>query len=307
MKNLKNKFDLSVTAYDEMFMTDAQRTENRLPKIYDLPITEIDNFPEHPFYVKDDDEMKNLVESIRDVGVLTPILVREKEDGRYELVSGHRRKHACELLGEETIPANIADMTHEQAIVAMVDANCQRTELLPSEKAFAYKMKYDAIKSMPQSRDQVGHGYRSIDVMAENAPDSRNQIQRFIRLTYLIKPFLDRVDNKEMAMGPAVELSYLDPEDQEAVLDIMVDGEVSPSLSQARQLHNISDAGFNVDDAEEILLQMKPNQAEKIYFSYERVGALIPQGLNHEEAEDFVVKSIEYYRHYRQMQKQTTR
>ena len=307
MKNLKNKFDLSVTAYDEMFMTDAQRTENRLPKIYDLPIAEIDNFPEHPFYVKDDDEMKNLVESIRDVGVLTPILVREKEDGRYELVSGHRRKHACELLGMETIPANIADMTHEQAVVAMVDANCQRTELLPSEKAFAYKMKYDAIKNMPQSRDQLGHGLRSIDVMAENAPDSRNQIQRFIRLTYLIKPFLDRVDNKEMAMGPAVELSYLDPEDQEAVLDIMVDGEVSPSLSQARQLHNISDAGFNIDDAEEILLQMKPNQAEKIYFSYERVGALIPQGLNHEEAEDFVVKSIEYYRHYRQMQKQESR
>lgn len=306
MKNLKNKFDLSVTAYDEMFMTDAQRTENRLPKIYDLPIAEIDNFPEHPFYVKDDDEMKNLVESIRDVGVLTPILVREKDDGRYELVSGHRRKHACELLGMETIPANIADMTHEQAIVAMVDANCQRTELLPSEKAFAYKMKYDALKHQG-SLSQVGTKLRTDEIVARDAGESRNQIQRFIRLTYLIKPFLDRVDNKEMAMGPAVELSYLDPEDQEAVLDIMVDGEVSPSLSQARQLHNISDAGFNIDDAEEILLQMKPNQAEKIYFSYERVGALIPQGLNHDEAEDFVVKSIEYYRHYRQMQKQTTR
>lgn len=311
MKNFKNKFDLSVTAYDEMFMTDAQRTENRLPKIYDLPIAEIDNFPEHPFYVKDDDEMKNLVESIRDVGVLTPILVREKEDGRYELVSGHRRKHACELLGMETIPANIADMTHEQAIVAMVDANCQRTELLPSEKAFAYKMKYDALKQTagrPSNNSRhVGTNYRTDELMSANSEDSARQIQRFIRLTYLIKPFLDRVDNKEMAMGPAVELSYLDPEDQEAVLDIMVDCEVSPSLSQAKQLHNISDAGFNIDDAEEILLQMKPNQAEKIYFSYEKVGALIPQGLNHEKAEDFVVKSIEYYRHYRQMQKQETR
>jgi len=311
MKEMKTKFDLSANAYEELFMNDEMRAENRLPKIYDLPIAEIDDFPEHPFYVKDDEEMKELVESIRLRGVLTPISVREKEDGRYELISGHRRKHACELLGIDTIRAEIADMTHEEAVIAMVDANCQRTELLPSEKAFAYKMKYDALKQTagrPSNNSrQLGTNYRTDEYMSENASDSARQIQRFIRLTYLIKPFLDRVDNKEMAMGPAVELSYLEAADQEAVLDIMIDEEISPSLSQAKKLHNLSDSGFDIDYAEEILKQLKPNQTEKISFSYARVGAIIPEGLNHDEAEDFVVKAIEVYRHYLKKQRENAR
>ena len=302
MKQLKSKFDFSVNAYDELFMDDKMRAENRLPKIYDLPIAEIDDFPEHPYKVQDNEDMDLLTESIRENGVLSPVTVRQKEDGRYEMISGHRRKHACERLGLETIRAEIVEMTREEAVIAMVDSNCHRSVIMPSEKAFAYKMKYDAMKHQG-TLSQDGTRLRTDEIIAQQSGESRNQIQRFIRLTYLIKPILDRVDNNEMAMGPAVELSYLEPDDQAAIFDIMVDEEVSPSMSQAKQLRNLAENGFDIDIAYELLIRQKPNQTEKISFSFARVGALIPSGLNHDEAEDFVVKSLEHYRqHLKQKQ-----
>ena len=255
MKQLKSKFDFSANAYDELFMDDKMRAENRLPKIYDLPIAEIDDFPEHPYKVQDNEDMDLLTESIRENGVLSPVTVRQKEDGRYEMISGHRRKHACERLGLETIRAEIVEMTREEAVIAMVDSNCHRSVILPSEKAFAYKMKMDAINHQGVACGQLGH--KSRDNISDT--ESGRTVQRYIRLTYLVKPILELIDSGKMSMGPAVELSYLDQEDQLAIYDIFQDEEVLPSVSQAKKLHELSDEGFDIDIAYGILTTAKPN------------------------------------------------
>ena len=207
------KIDLGMTGYDELFMNDQERAENRLPKIYDIPLSEIDDFPNHPFKVKDDEDMLQLVESVRARGIITPITLRQKEDGRYEIVSGHRRRKACEIAGFETIPAEIKELTRDEAIILMVESNLQRSVILPSEKAFSYKMRLEAMKRLPgrPSKDNVspvGTNLRSDEILAQEVGDSRNQINRYIRLTWLIPELLQLVDDGKIALRPAVELSY---------------------------------------------------------------------------------------------------
>ena len=202
-----------MTGYDELFMNDQERAENRLPKIYDIPLSEIDDFPNHPFKVKDDEDMLQLVESVRARGIITPITLRQKEDGRYEIVSGHRRRKACEIAGFETIPAEIKELTRDEAIILMVESNLQRSVILPSEKAFSYKMRLEAMKRLPgrPSKDNVspvGTNLRSDEILAQEVGDSRNQINRYIRLTWLIPELLQLVDDGKIALRPAVELSY---------------------------------------------------------------------------------------------------
>ena len=202
-----------MTGYDELFMNDQERAENRLPRIYDIPLSEIDDFPDHPFKVKDDEDMLQLVESVRERGIITPITLRRKEDGRYEIVSGHRRRKACEIAGFETIPAEIKELTRDEAIILMVESNLQRSVILPSEKAFSYKMRLEAMKRLPgrPSKDNVspvGTNLRSDENLAQEVGDSRNQINRYIRLTWLIPELLQLVDDGKIALRPAVELSY---------------------------------------------------------------------------------------------------
>ena len=216
------KLDLGMTALDELFMNDKERAENKLPKIFDIPLSEIDDFPDHPYRVLDDEDMQNLMESISERGIITPAMVRKKEDGRYEMISGHRRKHASERLGLETIRCEVVEVSRDEAIILMVDSNAQRSEILPCDKGRAYKMKLDAIKRLPgrpskENGGQVGHNYdgiKSRDLLAENAEDSGRQIQRYIRLTYLVPELQEFVDKGQMKMRPAVELSYLDEETQ---------------------------------------------------------------------------------------------
>ena len=223
MKNAQ-KIDLGLTGYDELFMNEAERKENKLPRIYDIPISEIDDFPDHPFKVKIDEDMDQLVQSIKERGIITPVTLRPKEDGRYEIVSGHRRKKACELAGFETVKAEVREMTRDEAIILMVESNLQRSTILPSEKAFSYKMRLEAMKRQQGERTDltsvpVGQKLSSREILAENSPDSNTQIQRYIRLTELIPELLDMVDESRIALRPAVELSYLKKEEQSALLE----------------------------------------------------------------------------------------
>ena len=223
MKNVQ-KIDLGLTGYDELFMNDAERKENKLPRIYDVPISEIDDFPDHPFKVKIDEDMDQLVQSIKERGIITPVTLRPKEDGRYEIVSGHRRKKACELAGLDTVKAEVREMTRDEAIILMVESNLQRSIILPSEKAFSYKMRLEAMNRQGQRTDltssPVGTKFeRSSDEITAETGDSRNQIHRYIRLTELIPELLQLVDESRIAFRPAVELSYLKKEEQSALLE----------------------------------------------------------------------------------------
>ncbi|MBP5154949.1 MAG: ParB/RepB/Spo0J family partition protein, partial [Lachnospiraceae bacterium] len=222
----ENGIDLGLTAYDEMFMTDQGRAENKLPRIYDIPLTEIDDFPDHPFKVRMDEDMNQLVESVRDRGIINPILLRPKEDGRYEIVSGHRRRKACELLGQPTIRAEIREMSRDEAIIIMGDSNLHRTVILPSEKAFSYKMRMEALKRQGQRTDltyrPVGDKLderRSGQKIGQEVGESERQIQRYIRLTELIPPLLQLVDDGKMSMRPAVEISYLTKKEQQMLAE----------------------------------------------------------------------------------------
>ncbi len=243
------KLDLGMTALDELFMNDKERAENKLPKIFDIPLSEIDDFPDHPYRVLDDEDMQNLMESIRDRGVITPAMVRKKEDGRYEMISGHRRKHASERLGLETLRCEVVEVSRDEAIILMVDSNAQRSEILPCDKGRAYKMKLDAIKRQGQRTDltstPVGPklGERSNDELAEQVGDSHTQIQRYIRLTYLVPELQEFVDKGQMKMRPAVELSYLDEETQRDIVDRIDETEAFPSHDQAIRIRKAFEAG----------------------------------------------------------------
>ena len=239
MKNVQ-KIDLGLTGYDELFMNDAERKENKLPRIYDVPISEIDDFPDHPFKVKIDEDMDQLVQSIKERGIITPVTLRPKEDGRYEIVSGHRRKKACELAGLDTVKAEVREMTRDEAIILMVESNLQRSTILPSEKAFSYKMRLEAMNRQGQRTDltysPLGNklqGVKSSDVMAEEVGESKNTIFRYIRLTELIPELLQLVDESRIAFRPAVELSYLKKEEQAALLEEISYTDATPSLAQA--------------------------------------------------------------------------
>ena len=303
MKN-GQKIDLGLTGYDELFMTERERMENQLPKIYDIPLSEIDDFPNHPFKVRLDEDMDQLVQSIKDRGVIVPITVRHKEDGRYEIVSGHRRKKACELAGFDTIRAEIKDLTRDEAIILMVESNLQRSVILPSEKAFSYKMRLDAMKRMPgrpkkENLSPVGTNFRSDEQLAQEVGDSRNQIFRYIRLTELIPTLLDIVDEGRIGMRPAVELSYLTKEEQSTLADAMSYMDATPSHDQAIRMRKMSGEGKLTPKAiEAIMGEEKPNQREKISFRVDRLRQYIPKNFSPSQTEDYVMKALEHYSRY---------
>ena len=262
-----------MTGYDELFMNDQERAENRLPKIYDIPLSEIDDFPDHPFKVKDDEDMLQLVESVRARGIITPITLRQKEDGRYEIVSGHRRRKACEIAGFETIPAEIKELTRDEAIILMVESNLQRSVILPSEKAFSYKMRLEAMKRQQGERTDLTSApveqKSSRELLAENSPDSHAQIQRYIRLTWLIPELLQLVDDGKIALRPAVELSYLNDWEQEDLLNAMDLADATPSHAQAIKMRKFSaENKLTPEVIESIMCEEKPNQKEKINIRY---------------------------------------
>ena len=310
MKSVQ-KIDLGLTGYDELFMNDAERKENKLPRIYDIPLSEIDDFPDHPFKVKLDEDMDQLVQSIKERGIITPVTLRPKEDGRYEIVSGHRRRKACELAGFDTVKAEVREMTRDEAIILMVESNLQRSVILPSEKAFSYKMRLEAINRQGQRTDltcdPVGHklqGMKSVEIVAESSPDSKTQVQRYIRLTELIPELLDLVDEGRIAFRPAVELSYLQKEEQSALLEQIAYADATPSLAQAIKLKRFSQDGkLNNEVIESIMSEEKPNQREKINIKYAEARRFIPASVPYEKTGEYILKALEHYHRYQERQK----
>ena len=310
MKSVQ-KIDLGLTGYDELFMNDAERKENKLPRIYDIPLSEIDDFPDHPFKVKLDEDMDQLVQSIKERGIITPVTLRPKEDGRYEIVSGHRRKKACELAGFDSVKAEVREMTRDEAIILMVESNLQRSVILPSEKAFSYKMRLEAMNRQGQRTDltcsPVGNklpGEKSSTVMAEEVGESKNTIFRYIRLTWLIPELLDLVDEGRIAFRPAVELSYLQKEEQGALLEQIAYADATPSLAQAIKLKRFSrDGKLNNEVIESIMSEEKPNQREKINIKYAEARRFIPASVPYEKTGEYILKALEYYHQYQERQK----
>lgn len=297
------KIDLGMTGYDELFMNDQERAENRLPKIYDIPLSEIDEFPDHPFKVKDDEDMLQLVESVRERGIITPITLRRKEDGRYEIVSGHRRKRACEIAGLETIPAEIKELSRDEAIILMVESNLQRSVILPSEKAFSYKMRLEAMKRQGQRTDLTSRPVgdklderRSGEILGETVGESERQVQRYIRLTELVPELLQLVDDGKIALRPAVELSYLNDIEQQDLVEEIGLTLAAPSHAQAIKMRNFSKEGkLTPEVIESIMFEEKPNQREKINIRYEDARRYIPSSVPYEKTGEFVLKALEYY------------
>ena len=311
----KNPIDLGLTALDELFMDDRSRAEAQLPKIHEIPLSEIDEFPDHPFHVRLDEDMDQLVESIKTRGIITPVTLRQKEDGRYEIVSGHRRTKACELAGLTTVKAEIKELTRDEAVILMVESNLQRTTILPSEKAFSYKMRLDAMKRQgirtDLTSDPVGpksQKRRSNEELAEQSSDSSTQIKRYIRLTHLVPQLLDMVDAGRIAFRPAVELSYLSESEQNSLLETISYEDATPSLAQAVKMKNFSQAGkLNADVILSILCEQKPNQREKISFRSERLKPYLPKNITAKQTEDYVIKALEYYHTYQLRQKERER
>ena len=299
---------IELTAYDDLFQTDESREEAKLSKIRDIPISEIDEFPDHPFKVLMDEDMEQLVESIKRNGVMTPATVRLKEDGRYELISGHRRKKACELAGLETLKCEVKELTRDEAIIVMVESNLQRSVILPSEKAFAYKMRLEAMKRQGERSDltssPMGTKLRSDAELAENVGESRNQIQRYIRLTELVPEILQMVDERQIAFRPAVEISYLTEEQQYTLLEAMEYNDATPSLAQAIKMKKYNQDGkLNSEVIQSIMEEEKPNQKEKPAFRDERITKLIPKTVPRGQETDFVVKALEFYNRHLQRNK----
>lgn len=294
------KSDFTLTKLDDLFTTQAQRDEERLSKIRDIPLELIDDFPDHPFKVRDDEDMMQLVESVKERGVITPATVRQKEDGRYELVSGHRRKRACELAGFETLRSEIVDLNRDEATILMVESNFQRSEILPSEKAFAYKMRLEAMKRQGERTDltlsPVGTKLRTADELAQECGDSRNQIHRYVRLTNLVPELLEFVDEGRIKMRPAVELSYLDEDCQRDVVDEIDLNDATPSHDQTIRMRKLFNEGNLTTEAiHAVMSEEKPNQKEKIVLRGDRVRQLIPKNIPVSQTEDFVCKALEHY------------
>ena len=310
----RQKIDLGLTGYDELFMNDQERKENRLPKIYDIPLTEIDDFPNHPFKVREDEDMDQLVESVKSRGVITPITLRQKEDGRYEIVSGHRRKRASEIAGLETIPAEIKELTKDEAIILMVESNFQRSTILPSEKAFAYKMRLEAMKRQGKrsdlTSDPVGpkSGARSNEELAKVVGESETQIKRYIRLTELEPELLDLVDDGKIGLRPAVEISYLNEIEQQDLVEAIDLADATPSHAQTIKMRRFSEEGkLTPEVIESIMTEEKPNQKEKFTFKAERLRQYIPKSVPYEKTEEYVCKALEHYQRYLERQKERDR
>ena len=294
-----------LTSLDSLFTTQEQRDEAKRDSVQDIPISQISDFPEHPFKVKQDEAMLEMAESVRQYGVLVPGLVRQLEDGSYQMVSGHRRKLASELAGRDTIPCIVRDLTDDEAVIIMVDSNLQRERVLPSEKAFAYKMKLDAMRRQAgrpskENSSPVGidfRGKQSLDIMSEESGDSRNQIHRFIRLTNLIPEILDMVDDGRIAFRPAVELSYLTEQEQSALYDTMGREDCTPSLAQAIKMKAFSRGGKLTDAViRSIMEEEKPNQKEQFRIPKERISKYFKPGTPARTMEDTIIKALDYYR-----------
>ena len=297
----KRKSDFDLPKYDDLFSTQEEREEAKLDKIRDIQLELIDDFPDHPFHVRDDEDMQQLVDSIKSRGVLTPAVLREKEDGRYELVSGHRRKRACELAGLSTLRSEIKDLSRDEAIIYMVESNFQRSSILPSEKAFSYKMRMEAMKRQAgrpkkENASPLGTNLRTDEIIAQETGDSRNQIHRYIRLTHLIPELLDLVDEGSIKMRPAVELSYLDEHFQRDVFEEIEANQCTPSHAQAIRLRKMQDEGILTPEAvSEVISEIKPNQKERIILRGDKVRKLIPKAVPIEQTEDYIYKAIEHY------------
>ena len=307
------KIDLGMTAYDEMFMTDEERAENKLPRIHDISIAEIDDFPEHPYRVLDDEDMEALMESIKERGVITPAMVRTKEDGRYEMISGHRRKHACERLGLETIRCEVVEVSRDEAIILMVDSNSQRSVISPCDKGKAYRMKMDAIKRMPgrkptENGDPVGPDLRSSEKLAEEGDDSPTQIKRYIRLTYLVPELQDFVDEGRIKMRPAVELSYLDEEAQRDVVDCIDETEAFPSHDQAIRMRKAFEAGeLDHSRADAIMRELKPNQRPAVRLRYDDVKDFFKPDVTPEKMIEDILRGLELLKKQRARKREEAR
>lgn len=294
-----------LTSLDSLFTTQEQRDEAKRDSVQDIPISQISDFPEHPFKVKQDEAMLEMAESVRQYGVLVPGLVRQLDDGSYQMVSGHRRKLASELAGRDTIPCIVRDLTDDEAVIIMVDSNLQRERVLPSEKAFAYKMKLDAMRRQagrPSKENGVplGHHFqqgKSREILADNSPDSNTQIQRYIRLTNLIPEILDMVDDGRIAFRPAVELSYLTEQEQSALYDTMGREDCTPSLAQAIKMKAFSRGGKLTDAViRSIMEEEKPNQKEQFRIPKERISKYFKPGTPARTMEDTIIKALDYYR-----------
>ena len=306
------KSDFTLTKLDDLFTTQAQREEEKLSKIRDIPLGLIDDFPDHPFKVLDDEDMMNLAESVREQGIITPATLRKKEDGRYEILSGHRRKRACELAGLDTLRSEVVEMDRDAAVIFMVDSNLQRPTILPSEKAFSYKMRLEAMKRQGKRTDltstpvvQKLKGRYSVELLGEDIGESREQVRRYIRLTELIPELLEKVDKGEIALRPAVDISYLPEDIQRSLLDTIEMEQCTPSYAQTRRMRNLLAEGKLTDEAVYAIMQEeKPNQKEKFTISASKIEKVLPQSVKASQREDFILKAIDYYAKHLQRKKE---
>jgi len=304
MAGRKSDFVLPTKGLDDLFSTQEERDEAKLQKIRDIPLAEIDDFPNHPFQVREDEDMFQLVESIRERGVITPATVRQKEDGRYELVSGHRRKKACELAGFETLRCEVVDLNRDEATILMVESNYQRSQILPSEKAFAYKMRLEAMKRQGKRSDLTSEpvawkserGKETAEIVGEAMGDSKDQVRRYVRLTNLVPELLEFVDEGKIKMRPAVELSYLDEDCQRDVVDEIDLNDCTPSHDQTIRMRKFFNEGKLTTEAiQAIMSEEKPNQREKIVLRGEKVRSLIPKSIPLNQTEEYICKALEHY------------
>ena len=307
----RKPIDLGLTALDELFMTDEGRKESKLPRIHDIPLDQIDDMPNHPYKVRMDEDMEALVESVKNHGIITPVILRQKEDGRYECASGHRRRKAAELAGFTTIKAEVREMTRDEAIIIMAHSNRQRSKILPSEKAFAYKMELEAMNRQAgrPSKENLtplvsDKNLRTNEELGEKVGESREQIRRYIRLTYLAPALLDMVDEGRIAFRPAVELSYLTEQEQADLLETIGYEDATPSLAQAIKMKEFSREGrLNADVILSIMCEQKPNQKEKISFHTEKLKPYLPKNISPKQTEEYILKALEYYQRYRERMK----
>ena len=303
MKLKSQTIDLGLSGYDELFMTQQERADTRKPKVEELPLTELTPFKNHPFKVKNDAEMAELMKSIADAGVLSPALARPKEGGGYELISGHRRLAACKALGMDTMPVIVRQLTDEEAVITMVDSNLQREHILPSEKAFAYKMKLDALKHQGKTSAQVAQKL-SVEIVGEAAGESKDQVRRYIRLTNLIPEILQMVDDGKIALTPAVELSYLQPPEQETLFSIMDCDEVTPSLSQAQRLRRMSEEQRFTDSAVmQLMSEVKGNQVEYVKVPVDKLRSYFRPDTSMKQMTETLVKAMDFYNKHLERQR----
>lgn len=301
MANRKSDFTLSTHSLEELFSTQAERDDAKLERIKDIPLCELHPFKEHPFKIQDNEEMKRLIESIKKFGTITPALARPLPDGGYELISGHRRLAACQVLGMETMPVIVREMSDDEAVIAMVDANLQRETILPSEKAFAYKMKRDALNHQGVASPQLGEKLLTVERIGEDSGDSKNQVLRYIRLTHLIPELLSMVDDGKIAFSPAVELSYLQLSEQQILLDAMDLNDCTPSHAQSIRLKKLSQEGM-LDNQMiyEVMTEQKPNQQEQYKFKCDDIRKYFPKSYTDKQVCDTVIKLLEQWQRKRE-------